>query len=63
MQEIGMKFKYLGVVARLITLRNLDFQIPVSSNSPENHETWNGVISWHQHAVIKKLAKLGQVLV
>ena len=61
MQEMGMKFKHLGVVARPGTLRNLVFKFLEIQNSPENHETWHGVISWHQHAVVKKLAAFGQI--
>ena len=61
MQERGMKFKHLGVVARPGTLRNLVFKFLEIQNSPENHETWLGVISWHQHAVVKKLAAFGKV--
>ena len=63
MQEMGIKFKHLGVVARLGTLRNLVFEFLLIQNSPENHETWHGVISWHEHAMVKNLAELGQVLV
>jgi hypothetical protein len=33
MQEMGMKFKHLGVVARPVTLRNLAFKIPVNSKT------------------------------
>ena len=29
----------------------------------ENHETWHGVMTWHQHAVVIFLAELGQALV
>ena len=63
MQEMGMKFKHLGVVARSGTLRNLVFKFLEIQNLPENHETWHGVISWNQHAVVKNLAGLGQVLI
>ena len=61
MQEMGMKFKHLGVVAWPGTLRNLVFKFLEIQNSPENHETWHGVILWHQHAVVKKLATFAQV--
>ena len=61
MQEMGMKFKHLGMVARSGTLRNLVFKFLEIQNSPKNHETWHGVISWHQHVVVKKLAAFGQV--
>ena len=60
-QEMGMKFKHLGVVAWSRTLRNLVFKFLEIKNSPENHETWHGVISWHQHVVVEKLAAFGQV--
>ena len=63
MQEMGMKFKHLGVVARLGTLRNLVFKFLEIQNSPENHETWHGVMTWHQHAAVNFLAELGQALV
>ena len=63
MQEMGMKFKHLGVVARPGTLRNLVFKFPEIQNSPENHETWHGVISWDQDAMVKKLAAFGRVWV
>ena len=28
----------------------------------ENHETWHGVMTWHQHAAVIFLAQLGQAL-
>ena len=28
----------------------------------ENHETWHGVMTWHQHAAVIILAELGQAL-
>ena len=52
MQEMGMKLKHLGVVARPERLRN----------TCENHETWHGVMTWHQHAALIFLAELGQAL-
>ena len=58
MQEIGMKFKHLDVVARPGTLRNLVFKFLEIQNSPENHETWHGVISWDQHAMVIFLSDL-----
>ena len=58
MQEMGMKFKHLGVVARPGTLRNLVIKFWEIQNSPENHETWHGVISWHQHVVVKKIGRI-----
>ena len=61
MQEMGMRLKHLGFVARSGTLRNLVFKFLEIQNSPENHETWHGVISWHQHVVVKKLVAFGQV--
>ena len=63
MQEMGMNFRHLGIVARPETLRNLVLKFLQIQNSPENHETWHGVMTWHQHAVVKKLADLGQLLV
>ena len=62
MQEMGLKFKHLGVVARQV-MRNLVFLIPVSPNTPKNHETWHGVMTWHQYAAVIFLAELGQALV
>ena len=59
---MGMKFKHLGIVAWPETLRNLVFKFLEIQNSPENHETWHGVNSWHRHAMVKKMAELGQVL-
>ena len=61
MQEMGIKFKHLGIVAWSGTLRNLVFKFLKIQNSLENHETWHGVISWHQHVVVKKLSAFGQV--
>ena len=29
---------------------------------PENHETWHGVMTLHQHAAVISLAELGQAL-
>ena len=26
---------------------------------PENHETWHGLMTWHQHDVVNILAELG----
>ena len=63
MQEMGMKFKHLGVVTRPGTLRNLVFKFLEIQNSPENHETWHGVMTWQQHAAVFFLAELGQALV
>ena len=63
MPEMGMKFKHLGVVARLGTLRNLVFKFLGIQNSPENHETWHGVMSWYYHAMVKQIAESEQVLV
>ena len=63
MQEMGMEFKHMGGVARPGTLRNLVSKFLEIQNSPENHETWHGVISWHQHVVVKKLDAFEQVVV
>ena len=63
MQEMRMKFKHLDVVAQPERLRNLVFFIPVIQNTPENHETWHGVITWHQHVMVNVLAELGHALV
>ena len=63
MQEMGMNFKHLGIVARPETLRNLVLKFLKFQNSLENQETWHGVMTWHQHAVVKYLADLGQLLV
>ena len=52
MQEMRMKFKHLGIVARPERLRNLVFKFLLFQNTPENHETWHGVMTWHQHAAI-----------
>ena len=27
-------------------------------NTPENHETWHGVMTWHQHVVVIFLSDL-----
>ena len=63
MQEMGIIFKHLGIVARLRTLRNLVLKFLEIQNTPENHETWHGVMTWHQHAALIFLAELGQALV
>ena len=63
MQIMGMKFKHLGVVARSGTLRNLVFKFLEIQNSPGNHETWHGVMTWHQHVAVIFLAELGQAFV
>ena len=44
-------------------IEKLDFSIPIIPNTPENHETWHGVMTWHQHATVIFLAELGQALV
>ena len=59
MQEMGMKFKHLGVVARPGTLRNLFFKFLEIQNSPENHETWHGVMTWHEHAGGNVFGRIG----
>ena len=43
-------------------IEKLGFLIPEIQNTPENHETWHGVMTWHQHAVEYFLAELGQAL-
>ena len=43
MQEMGMKFKHLGVVAQLGRLRNLVFLIPV--NPKHTWKSWN--LAWY----------------
>ena len=63
MQEMGLKFKHLGIVARPETLRNLVFKFLQIQNLPENHETWHGLMTWHDHAAVIFLAELGQALV
>jgi hypothetical protein len=52
MQEMGMNFKHLGIVARLQTLRNLVFKFLQIQNSSEVHEIWHGFMKWHQHAMV-----------
>ena len=63
MQEMGMNFKHLGVVDRPQTLRNLVFNFLQIQNSSEIHETWHGVMKWHQHVVVIFLSNLEQVSV
>ena len=29
---------------------------------PENHETWHGVMTWHQHASVILLSNLGEAI-
>ena len=55
MQEMGMKFKHLGIVVRPGTLRSLVLKFLSIQNTPENHKTWHGVMSWYYHVVVKKL--------
>ena len=59
MQEMGMKFKHLGIVARLGTLRNLVFKFLEIQNPPKNHETWHGLMTWHQHAAVIFFGRIG----
>ena len=47
MQEMGMNFKHLGIMARPETLRNLVLKFLKMQNSLENHVTWHGVMTWH----------------
>ena len=63
MQDMGVKFKHLGVVAQPERLRNLVFKFLLFQNTPENHETWHGLMTWHEHAAVIFLAELGQALV
>jgi hypothetical protein len=63
MQEMGMNFKYLGIMVRPETLRNLVLNFLKIQTSPENQETWHGDLTGHQHTVVKKLSDLRQVLV
>ena len=63
MQEMGMKFKHLGIMARPRTFRNLVLKFLNIQNTPENHETWHGFMTWHQYAAVIFLAELGQALV
>jgi hypothetical protein len=63
MQEMGMKFKHPGIVARFYTLRYLVLKFLKIQNSLENLETWLGLMTWHQRTVVKNLADLGQLLV
>ena len=44
-------------------IEKLGFLIHVNPNTVENHETWHGVMTWHQHAAVIFLAELGQALV
>ena len=60
MQEMGMEFKHLGVLAWPETSRNLVLKFSKIQNSPENLETWHGVMTWHQHAVVIFSAELEQ---
>ena len=52
MQEMGVKFKHLGIVARSERLRNLVFYSCKSKTRLKNHETWHGVMTWHQHGAV-----------
>ena len=47
MEEMRMKFKHLGIMAWPRTLRNLVLNFLKIQNTPENHETWHSVMSWH----------------
>ena len=44
-------------------IEKLGFLIPVIPNIHENHETWHGPMTWHQHAAVISLDELGQALV
>ena len=48
---MGMNFKHLGVMDQLETLRDLVSKLLKIKNLSEIHETWHGVMKWHQHAV------------
>ena len=62
-QEMGMKLNHLGVMARPERLRYVVFKFLSIQNTPENHETWHGVMTCHQHAAVNFLAELRQALV
>ena len=62
MQELGMKFKRLGVVARP-EKETLFFNSCKSKTRLKIIKTWHGVMTWHQHAAGIFLAELGQALV
>src|SRR6266516_2715157 len=38
------------------------FISPLILNSPEIHQRWHGVTSWHIYVVVKTLSNLGQAL-
>jgi hypothetical protein len=51
-QEMGMNFKDLGIVALPQTFRNLVFKFLQIQNSSEIHEIWHGFLKWHPHHVV-----------
>ena len=63
MQKMRIKFKHLGIMARSRTLRNLVFLFLYFQNMPENHETWHGLMTWHQDVAVIFSAELGQASV
>ena len=48
----GSEIQTFGRCASGGKIEKLSFLIPVIPNTPENHETWHGVMTWHQHAAV-----------
>ena len=51
------KIQTSGHRGSAVNIEKIGFKILVNPNTPENHETWHGVMSWYYHAVVKKLVE------
>ena len=47
------EFQISGRRGSALNIEKLSFKIPTNPNSPGNHETLHGVMTRHQHAVVK----------
>ena len=59
MQEMRIKLKHLGIVARPRTLRNLVLNSCKSKTRLKIMKLGMDVMSWYYHVVVKNLAEIG----
>ena len=62
MPGLGMNDNRTSVMAGPQSFRIWVFKSPEILNSPESHQRWHGVTSWHIYVIIKTLSNLGQAL-
>ena len=59
----GNEIQTSGHRGSAIKIEKHGFLIPVNPNKRENHETWHGVMTWHQHAAVFFFGRLGTSVV